>query len=222
MIICITEILKPPELDRVLDLLSGGEFVAGADTAGWAARPVKKNQQLRASDPAHEQATQIILEQLGANPVFQSAALPKLLRLPMFNRYEQGMQYGRHVDDAIMGTPATRADVSYTIFLSPPDDYEGGELVLEDAEADHSFRLNAGDAVLYPSTYLHRVEEVRSGTRLAVVGWVQSLCRSPAHRELLFDLQQLRETEFSRNSKSPEFDLLSKTHSNLLRMFAET
>lgn len=221
MIICITEILKPPELARVAEYLSRGQFVSGGSTAGWAARPVKNNLQLSAEDPMHAKATKLVVEQVTSHSVFQGAALPKVLRPPIFNRYEPGMQYGLHVDDAIMGVPPARADISYTVFLSAPEDYEGGELVLEDVEGDHSFKLDAGDLVLYPSTYLHRVEPVRSGTRLAAVGWVQSLCRNPAHRELLFDLQRLREQEFSRHSKSPEFDLLSKTHSNLLRMFAE-
>lgn len=208
MIICIREILKPSEVDEVTSFLSGGRFVSGERTAGWAARPVKHNLQLPAEDPAHAEATRLILERLSDHSVFQNAALPKVLRPPVFNRYETGMQYGRHVDNAIMGTPAARADISYTLFLSAPADYEGGELVIEDAEGDRGFKLDAGDVVLYPSTYLHRVETVTSGTRLAAVGWVQSLCRNPAHRELLFDVQQLREKEFSRHSKSPEFDLL--------------
>ena len=221
MIVCIKEILSPADVQRMGDRLSRGSFVSGKETAGWASRPVKSNLQLSSQDPLHAELTRWILEQLSNHSIFQSAVLPKSFRPPVFSRYEPGMRYGSHVDDAIMGAPATRSDVSYTVFLSAPGDYEGGELVLEDAHGEHSFKLDAGDLVLYPSKFLHRVETVVSGIRFAVVGWVQSLCRDPAHREILFDLQQLRESEYSRHSKSREFDLLSKTHSNLLRLFAE-
>ena len=221
MIVCIKEILGLPDRERVRDLLSRGAFVSGKETAGWASQPVKHNLQLSAQDPVHPELARLIVERLSGHSVFQSAVLPKSFRPPVFSRYEPGMHYGAHVDDAIMGTPVARSDVSYTLFLSPPEDYVGGELVLEDTYGEHSFKLDAGDLVLYPSKFLHRVEPVEAGIRLAAVGWVQSLCRDPSHREVLFDLQQLREKEFSRHSKSAEFDLLSKTYSNLLRMFAD-
>jgi PKHD-type hydroxylase len=129
------------------------------------------------------------------------------------------MAYGTHVDDALMG--GMRTDISFTLFLSDPESYDGGELVTESHAGEQPFKLPAGSLVLYPSTTLHRVEPVTRGSRLAAVGWVRSLVRDPARRELLFDLDTARKALFDRDGKSPEFDLLSKCGANLLRMWAE-
>jgi len=129
------------------------------------------------------------------------------------------MGYGRHVDDAIMGSPAMRTDLSFTLFISEPSEYEGGELVLEMPEGDHTYKLEAGSVVIYPSTMLHRVDPVLSGVRTVVVGWIQSLVADPRLREALFDLYRVRRTLFERDGKSDALDLLNKTHSNLLRAF---
>lgn len=131
------------------------------------------------------------------------------------------MGYGRHVDDALMGSPLVRADLSYTIFLSALEDYDGGELVIEDSQGEQSFKLEAGSMVLYPATYLHRVETVTRGHRWVAAGWIQSVCRGPIERELLFDLHRVLEAEFDQSGKSEKYDLLSKVRSNMLRLFAE-
>jgi PKHD-type hydroxylase len=131
------------------------------------------------------------------------------------------MRYGTHVDDALMGDPPVRSDLSLTLFLSDPASYDGGELIVESTAGDQAFRLPPGSLVLYPSSSLHRVEPVTRGVRRAAVGWVQSLVRDPARRELLFDLDTARRSLFDREGATREFGLLSKTVANLLRMWAE-
>lgn len=220
MTLCIANILSGEELSRARAALDEAEFRDGRDTAGWSARLVKNNRQLAPESGEHRRISGIVLEALQKNEVLQAAALPCSWRPPMVSRYEAGMAYGPHVDDAIMGPPAMRTDLSYTVFLSDPVTYGGGELVLEDQEGEHSFKLEAGSAVVYASTTIHRVEPVESGQRDVVVGWMQSLCPDPRHREILFDLYRLRKECFARGGKTEEFDLLSKTYSNLLRLFS--
>lgn len=221
MIHCIGGVLDGGHLVRVGQLLDRGQFVDGRATSRYAARVVKTNLQLAPACPTYTEITGLIIATVRANPTFRMAALPRKLRPPLISRTEAGMGYGRHVDDSIMGTPPTRADLSYTLFLSAPTDYEGGELVIEDTLGEHTFKLDAGSLVLYPATHLHRVETVRSGRRLVAAGWVQSLCRSPSHREILFDLQCALREEFDQRGKTAQFDLLSKSYSNLLRLVAE-
>jgi PKHD-type hydroxylase len=220
MILCIASVLSADELARIGASLNRATFEDGRATAGWSARLVKQNTQLVAGSEPHRQIVELALEALARNEVLQAAALPRTWRPPLVSRYEKGMSYGPHVDDAIMGPPPMRTDLSYTLFLNGPDQYAGGELMLEDAEGDRSYKLDAGSMVVYPSTTLHRVETVQSGVRTVVVGWIQSLCPDPRHREALFDLYRVRNAAFERGGKSEEFDLLSKTYSNLLRLFA--
>jgi PKHD-type hydroxylase len=132
------------------------------------------------------------------------------------------MGYGAHFDEGLMGQPPLRADLSYTLFLSAPEEYEGGELVLIDTEGEHPYKLRAGSLVLYPATFLHRVETVRLGSRFVAAGWIQSVCRSAGQREILLDLYRLMSSELEQRGKSAMFDVLSKTRANLLRLFAET
>ncbi|MEM6436188.1 MAG: Fe2+-dependent dioxygenase, partial [Cyanobacteria bacterium P01_D01_bin.115] len=134
-------------------------------------------------------------------------------------RYDTGMEYGRHVDNALMGNQ--RSDVSFTVFLSEPQDYDGGELVVEGAADEQCYKLAAGTAIIYPSSTLHRVEPVTQGTRLVAVGWVQSWIRDAAKRELLFDLDTVRRSLYTQSGKSNEFDLLSKSLANLMRQWVE-
>jgi len=218
---CIGDVLDESELDRILGLIERGTFVDGRTTARWSARLVKNNEQLSPACAVHGEIIERVSTKVLDNQTFKMAALPRKLRGPLISRTDASMGYGCHVDDAIAGDPPTRADLSYTLFLSAPSDYDGGELVLEDALGEHSFKLAAGSLVLYPSTYLHRVETVRTGRRLVAAGWVQSLCRAAAHREILFDLQRALREEFDVRGKTTQFDLLSKTYSNLLREFAE-
>ncbi len=220
MILCIASVLDASALAKVRAELAGAKFEDGRKTAGWAARSVKNNLQLPGGTDAHRNVAQLAIDALTANEIVQAAALPRAYRPPLVSRYEAGMGYGRHVDDAVMGSPPMRTDLSFTLFISDPADYEGGELMLEMSEGDHSYKLDAGSVVLYPSTMLHRVEPVRSGVRNVVVGWIQSLVSDPRLREALFDLYRVRRTLFEREGKSEALDLLNKTHSNLLRAFS--
>ena len=161
----------------------------------------------------------LIERKLAANALFQMAARPARLTPILFARYEPGMTYGAHVDDPLMH--GTRTDLSWTLWLDDPDSYEGGELVIESAAGETPVKGPAGSIHLYPSTTLHRVDPVRSGTRRVAVGWVQSRVRQAERREILFDLDTARRGLFEREGKTREFDLLSKSFANLLRMWAD-
>lgn len=217
MIFCIQGVLSADERAEVRNTLAGASFIDGRKTAGWHARFAKHNQQ--AADSGLAEVTELVSGKLLANEVFRLAARPKRLSPLLFSRYTEGMHYGTHVDDAVMN--GLRSDLSFTVFLSDPGEYEGGELVLERTDAEQPVKLNAGDAVLYPSTTLHRVETVTRGTRLAAVGWLQSLVRRADERELLFDLDTARLALFRREGRTAEFELLSKCLSNLLRLWVE-
>ncbi len=194
-------------------------FVDGRTTAGWHARQVKHNQQAVADDPIARAILAEVRRRLLEHPVFVAATRPKTFASLLLSRTTGGGGYGRHVDDALMG--GVRTDVSFTLFLSDPHDYEGGALVIEDPGGEVEVRLEAGSLYLYPATTLHRVAPVTAGARLAVVGWVRSHVRDPACRELLFDLERARRLVFEREGKGEAFDLLSKTLANLLRRWAE-
>lgn len=200
-------------------MMLAARFTDGKSTAGWHARLVKTNQQVDAGDEMMVQARERVRAALTDNPLFRMAARPKQLSPTLFSKYGEGMEYGTHVDDAYMGE--LRSDLSYTIFLSEPEEYDGGELVMDSTQGEQPYKLAAGDMILYPSTTLHRVEPVRRGSRLAAVGWVQSIIRRSDQRELLFDIETARLNLFQREGKTTEFDLLSKTMSNLLRMWGE-
>lgn len=220
MLFKIPQVLSPEALQSIRSVLEQAEFVDGKLTAGWHAKLVKKNQQLPQSFPKADKLKQTVSQSLNDHPLFQAAVRPKRIHNLLFSRYDIGMSYGRHVDNALMGQ-GFRADVSFTVFLNDPSDYDGGELVIEGADDERSYKLAAGDAIVYPSTTLHRVEPVTAGTRLVAVGWAQSLIRDTQHREILFDLEVSRRGLFAREGKTTEFDLLSKSIANLLRMWAE-
>jgi PKHD-type hydroxylase len=222
MILCIADVLDPELLSAAEAALGVAEFADGRETAGWHARTVKRNVQARAGGLALATLRDRLADALKRNDVFRSAVLPRTLRALMFSRYETGMSYGTHVDDAIMSGPEPlRSDVSVTLFVSPPDSYDGGELVIEMHGGEEAYKLAAGHAIVYPSTTLHRVETVTRGRRDVAVGWVQSLVRDVAQREVLFDLDTARRALFQRHGKTREFDQLSRTYSNLLRMWAD-
>lgn len=197
----------------------------GASTAGWHARMTKHNQQAAAGHPAAREAAALVSGALLAHPVFRAAALPRRLRPVLFARYGEGHAYGAHVDDALMGLddPAgpVRTDVAITVFLADPGGYEGGELVLQTTAGEQTFKLGPGDAIVYPATTLHRVATVTGGERLVAVTWAQSLVRDALAREILFDLDTARRATFEQEGKSMAFDLVSKSHANLLRRWAE-
>lgn len=219
MLFTIPQVLTPEELETVRLILDEAEFCDGKLTAGWHAKLVKNNQQLASKTPKADSLKKQIKQALNNHPLIQSAIRPKNIHTMLFSRYEVGMSYGRHTDNALMG--GLRSDVSFTLFLNEPNEYEGGELVIESADAEQSYKLPAGSAIAYPSTSLHRVDPVISGTRLVVVGWIQSYIRDAQCREILFDLDVTRRSLFAQSGKTNEFDLLSKSIANLTRMWAE-
>ena len=223
MIFSIDNLLTAQELSSISDLLNTEDFVDGKKTAGWQARIVKNNTQLNSEAPYSKEIKELVAKALKRNPLFQAAVKPKAIHSMLISRYQKGMSYGQHVDNAIMGTDRYRyrSDVSFTVFLCDPSNYEGGELTLCDMEEERSFKLDAGSAVIYPSNKLHRVEEVTEGIRLAAVGWVQSLVRDLNKREILFDLDTTKRSLFEKYGKSIELDLISKSYANLLREWSE-
>ena len=200
-------------------LAADGAWESGQSTAGWHARTVKTNRQLSQQSPLHAALTALVIARLQADPLLQAAALPVRIHSLRVSRCGPGEGYGRHVDNAFMA--AGRADLSFSLFLSEPADYDGGALVLETPTAEEDVRLPAGQALVYPSTLLHRVEPVRRGERLVVVGWLQSRVRAAAQRELLFELDTARRTLFQQQGKSEVFDLLCRCYANLLRQWGE-
>jgi PKHD-type hydroxylase len=218
LLIFITDALPSDMLADVQDRVARMRFVDGVHTASGGARSVKNNEQARESAALRELRA-LVGQHLRANPVFDLAVRPKALTPLVFARYGTGMTYGTHIDAPLM--QGLRTDVSFTLFLADPDSYDGGELVIESAAGEQPVKLPAGSLVVYPATTLHRVEPVTRGERAVAVGWAQSLLRDAARRELLFDLDNARQSLFAREGKTAEGDLLAKTSANLLRMWAE-
>jgi PKHD-type hydroxylase len=219
MQIVISDVISAAEIKTIADTLERARFVDGRATAGFAARLVKDNRQAEGSDRTLETIRKLVVERILGNEVFRLAVRPKMLSELLFSRYEPGMHYGSHVDDALMD--GMRTDVAFTLFLCDPRSYDGGELTIESAAGEDTFKLDAGSLVAYPATSLHRVTDVTRGARVAAVGWARSFIRDPARRELLFDLDTARRQLFAREGKNAEFDLLSKSFANLMRMWAE-
>ena len=217
--LCIKDVIPPEtmlaicgEITNVEALFSDGKF-----TAGWQARHVKSNEQLptAAALGIVTKVDQILM----ANLLFTSAARPKRLVNMLVSRYLPGMEYGFHVDDALMG--GVRTDMSFTLFLADQSTYDGGELIIEGNDGSTAIKLDLGSLVLYPTTTLHRVAPVTRGARLAVVGWVRSFIRSPDHRETLFDLDHAINILRHANGSRTTIDRLLKVRANLIRMWAE-
>jgi PKHD-type hydroxylase len=218
MILAIADLLNAADLEAIGARLAAASFSEGRATAGWSARLVKNNLQA-GEGPELQSARDLIETRLLEHTVFQLATRPKRLIGPLFSRYEPGHVYGLHVDDALMD--GIRSDVAFSLFLSAPEAYDGGELVIESAAGEEAFKLAAGSLVTYPATSLHRVAPVSRGIRLVAAGWVRSFVRDPAHRELLFDLDTARRRLFDREGKSAEADLLAKCTANLLREWCD-
>lgn len=214
----IADVISKAELDEARTILARATFVDGKSTAGWAVRDVKNNAQARISADLEALKTRLAAR-IEQNGVFALAARPKRLLSLMFAKYGPGQSYGTHVDNAIM--EGTRTDVSFTLFLSDPAAYDGGELIIEHAGGEDAVKLPAGSLFAYPATTLHRVAEVTRGERLVLVGWVRSLIRDGSRRELLFDLDTARRRLFGQLGKTPEVDLLAKCTANLLRAWTE-
>jgi PKHD-type hydroxylase len=216
MLLVISSVLTQPEVAAVQEAAADLDFVDGRITAGRYAATVKSNDQASPS-PGLDALRVKVRAALAAHPVFQSAARPKAMTPLILSRYREGQTYGLHIDDALMGS--IRTDLSFTLFLSAADTYDGGALIIEDLAEARAFKPDAGDLILYPSTSLHRVAPVTRGTRLAMVGWVQSWIRDAGQREILFDLDRSIEEVHARDGKSGLFDTLAKTRSNLLRIW---
>ncbi|MBA55368.1 MAG: Fe2+-dependent dioxygenase [Pseudomonadales bacterium] len=226
MLIVIENLLPPEEVVQFRQQLDQAEWEAGSKTAGEVARFVKTNQQLPDEGELAVALGNHILRKLGNHPQFVSAALPKTIYPPKFNRYAEGGHYGIHVDSAVMQLPgqrdSLRTDLSATVFLSNPEDYEGGELVIEGKFGAQAVKLNAGDLVLYPSSSLHQVLPVTEGARVCSFFWIQSLVRDDAHRELLYDLDQsIQAIRVECGSQHSEVSRLTGIYHNLLRQWVE-
>ncbi|MDZ7789461.1 MAG: Fe2+-dependent dioxygenase [Xanthomonadales bacterium] len=218
MILHIANALEAADLQAVLETAGRAGFVPGEATAGRVARTVKNNLQAEES-PELRGLLELVERRIRMHPLINSAARPKAFVKLMLSRYEPGMTYGSHVDNALIN--GRRTDLSFTLFLSDPASYEGGELVLEDSSGERAWKPDVGGLLLYPSTTLHHVAEVTSGERMAVVGWIESRVRSAEQREILFDLERSMSTEFDTNGKTDQYDRLSKCFNNLFRRWMD-
>ncbi|HLS52247.1 MAG TPA: Fe2+-dependent dioxygenase [Burkholderiaceae bacterium] len=227
MLITLPKLLSPEETTHCRNALEAANWVDGRQTAGHFAAQVKQNQQLALDNPVGQQLGDLILKALSRNQRFIAAALPLRILPPRFNRYTGGGTYGKHIDNAIFHVPELRqqirSDISITVFLSEPSQYEGGELVIDDNYAQQRIKLAAGDAVVYPGNSLHHVTPVTSGVRLASFFWIQSLVRQANRRQILFDLDQSIQTLASTSSgNSDALERLSGVYHNLLREWSDT
>ena len=223
MLIQIRDVLDKQQLAAVHQLIAAGHFADGSVSAGMAARRVKHNDELQLPQRQMSELNNLVMGNLVKNPVYRSAAMPLKVAAPYYARYAPGMTYGDHVDDPIMGQGSElyRSDLSVTIFLSNPEDYDGGELTIQTAFGDQLVKLPAGDAVLYPSSSIHRVAEVTRGERLVAVSWIQSVVKEPERRALLHDMNQARETLLQEQPDAEVTAQVNHSYINLVRMWSE-
>ena len=225
MLLAIPDLLSPEQLANARELLDRADWIDGKVTAGQQSARAKNNMQLPEGSPVAESLGDMILTMLQRNPLFVSAALPLRVFPPLFNRYQGGHSFGNHVDNAIRQVSGSghriRTDLSATLFLADPEEYEGCELVVEDNYGVHKVKLPAGDMVLYPSSSLHSVTPVTGGARIASFFWIQSMIRDDARRTLLFDLDVAIQ-QLSRDIPAhPSVVQLTSVYHNLLRQWAE-
>ncbi len=224
MILAIPDVLTREEVTKARSLLEATEWVDGRITAGHQGARVKNNQQLPPNSQVAAQVGELILQALEVNPLFLSAALPLHILPPMFNRYSGGQTFGTHVDGSIRSLPngqRIRTDLSCTLFFNDPEEYEGGELIVEDTYGSKSVKLPAGQMILYPSTSLHQVTPVTKGTRLCSFFWLQSLIRQDNRRAILFDMDIAIQRLGAENALHPSVVSLTGVYHNLLREWAE-
>ena len=191
----------------------------GKNTAGSHASKVKNNLQLNRKSDISKELTLLIKKKILDDNLIKSFTLPKHIHGIMFTKSVKGMSYGRHIDNAYMSSG--RADLSFTIFLSEKKQYEGGELLIENLTSESKFRLNRGEIIIYPSTYLHSVKSVLNGERIVCVGWIESYVKSIEEREYLFDLDAGARSLLAKHGRSDELDLIFKSYSNLLRVMGD-
>jgi PKHD-type hydroxylase len=225
MLLAIPDVLKTSQLTQAREIMGAAEWVDGKVTAGHQSAWTKDNQQLAEGSPAARQLGEIILNALGQNAMFISAALPRHVFPPLFNCYQGGQSFGTHVDNAIRQVPGTghriRTDLSATLFLASPEEYDGGELVVEDTFGVHSVKLPAGGMVLYPASSLHQVRPVTRGARFASFFWIQSMVKDDAERTLLFDLDTAIQRVSHDLPEHPAAVQLTGIYHNLVRRWAE-
>ena len=221
MLLPIEQVLTSDELAAINRAFDTAVFTDGGVTAGHQAGQVKRNLQLPEEAAVTRELTEHVMRALRRHPMFLSAALPLAISPILFNEYQPGMVFGNHVDNAIRGTPPLRTDLSCTLFLRPPETYDGGELVIEEPPYSRAIKLQAGDLALYPSGAVHRVQPVTGGVRRVAVFWVQSLVRGAAKRALLFDLDQsIMQLSARVSPQAEEVIMLSACYHNLLRMWS--
>lgn len=222
MILTLPELITPDELVLIKRLAATVAFTDGKATTGELLQKAKNNQQIPWNHPVMKEISAVVMQALGRCDAFMGIAHPRRLAAMLVSRYQPGMAYGLHVDAPIMGEPNhVRSDVSFTLFLNEPGAYQGGELAFETGSGESAYKLPARSAICYPTGQLHRVRPVEQGERLAVVGWVQSLVREPAVREMLYDLSEARDQLVGKEGTQRALDLLNKSYFNLLRRHAE-
>ena len=225
MLLHIPGVLTAVQVTHCRRVLERAEWVDGRVTAGHQSARAKENAQVPEGHPAARELGDFILAALERNPLFMAAALPSKVFPPLFNRYEGGQSFGNHVDNAVRqvtGTPhRVRTDLSATLFLAQPEEYDGGELLVEDTYGVHGVKLPAGDLILYPASSLHRVNPVTRGARLASFFWVQSMVRDDGERALLFDLDTSIQRLIQDSPEHPSAMQLTNVYHNLLRRWAD-
>jgi PKHD-type hydroxylase len=224
MLVHIEQVLSPEEVELCRQRLAAEAWVDGRVTAGEQSARVKDNLQIPEDSATARELGEMILGRLGQNAPFVSAGLPLRVFPPLFNRYDEGMAFGAHVDNTIRfaGPVRFRTDLSATLFLSEPNDYDGGELIVEDTYGEHAVKLAAGDMILYPASSLHRVAPISRGSRWAAFFWVQSMIRDDGQRSLLYDLDNaIQALSIKVGQADPSVVRLAATYNNLLRMWTE-
>jgi PKHD-type hydroxylase len=226
MLLQIPDLLSAEEVRETRRLLNEASWQDGRHTAGHQAVLVKKNLQLALNDPTAKQLGDLILDRLGQTPLFMASALPLRVMQPRFNRYENSGSYGSHVDSGVFPIPGTglhiRSDISSTLFLSDPEEYDGGELVIEEPFGERRVKLPAGHLIVYPGNSLHHVTPVTSGVRFASFFWTQSMIRDEQQRRTLFDLDVSIQNLSADHPDHSSIDGLTSVYHNLLRQWSET
>ena len=217
----IHQLLNTEEINLIKHELEkcSQDWEDGKKTAGIQASLVKNNLQLNRESDTSKKLSYSIKKKILSSPLIKSFTLPKIIHGIMFTKSLNNMQYGRHIDNPFM--PSGRSDLSFTIFLNDQSSYEGGELNIEDMNSEKEFKLNAGEIIIYPSTYLHAVKKIKNGERLVCVGWIESYVKSIEEREYLFDLDAGAKGLLAKNGRSDELDLIFKSYSNLLRLLGD-
>jgi PKHD-type hydroxylase len=222
MLTHIRGVLDQAQLAVARNFIAAGQYQDGSTSAGKAARRVKHNEELALDASQLGSLNNLVMGSLVKHPVYRSAAMPLKIAAPYYARYTSGMSYGAHVDDPVMGqgTELYRSDVSVTIFLNSPDEYDGGELVIQTSFGEQQVKLPAGDAVIYPSSSLHRVAAVRRGERLVAVSWIQSLVKEPEKRALLHEMNLARETLLEEQPDAEVTARVNHSYINLVRRWS--